>query len=449
MAKAADIKAVKPLSQSFDADDEGWLDQLIADEDEPERATLWRLGSWAIAAVVALTLGLMSGQVPDNAKRSYAAEAELASQAQRIEGLARDTRQETRRIAAAVETLNSDRDRLFGRMTAVEQSLDSVTGSIAKQATAKQAELAADKPVERSMAPASAVDTAASQPPSPPPVAAATVEPPKDALPKDVPKEIAKDTPKDLPKDLPRDLPKAANPQTAPASESTAKKADRSDSQRQIAPPAANPEIAAASSAPPAQGAAAQDADPTATTTVPKPAPGQQVAATPPAVITATPLNPLPEDAVAAATEADVPVERTQFGLDIGGASSMAGLRALWSGVRKAHPSQFAALRPVLAIRQNKNGFGLQVRVIAGPIPDAAAAANLCAMLAADNRGCETTIFDGQRLLPDADDATKKPVAAPKSPRRKQADREVPPAAQPRQPTGGKSSNLSSLLAVH
>ncbi len=118
MAKAADIKAVKPLSKSFDADDEGWLDQLIADEDEPERATLWRLGSWAIAAVVALTLGLMSGQVPDSAKRSAAAEAELATQAQRIEGLARDTRQETRRIAAAVETLNSDRDRLFGRMTA-------------------------------------------------------------------------------------------------------------------------------------------------------------------------------------------------------------------------------------------------------------------------------------------------------------------------------------------
>jgi hypothetical protein len=194
---------------------------------------------------------------------------------------------------------------------------------------------------------------------------------------------------------------------------------------------------------------AAQDADPAATTTVPKPAPGQQVAAAPPAVITATPLNPLPEDAVAAATEAEIPVERTQFGLDIGGASSMAGLRALWSGVRKAHPSQFAALRPVLAIRQNKNGFGLQVRVIAGPIPDAAAAANLCAMLAADSRGCETTIFDGQRLLPDADDATKKPVAAPKSPRRKQADREATSAPQPRQPTGGKSSSLSSLLGVH
>ena len=35
MAKAADVKAPKLLAESFDADDEGWLDKLIADEDEP------------------------------------------------------------------------------------------------------------------------------------------------------------------------------------------------------------------------------------------------------------------------------------------------------------------------------------------------------------------------------------------------------------------------------
>ncbi len=116
------------------------------------------------------------------------------------------------------------------------------------------------------MAPAPAAETAASQPPSPATVAAATAEPPKDAPPKDVPKEVTKDTPKDFPKDLAKDpkdlrkdLPKAANAQTTPAqtappSESIARKADRSDSPRQAAPPAANPETAAASSAPPAPG---------------------------------------------------------------------------------------------------------------------------------------------------------------------------------------------------
>ncbi len=43
MAKAADVKAMKPLSESFDADGEGWLDKLVADEDEPDRATLEHL----------------------------------------------------------------------------------------------------------------------------------------------------------------------------------------------------------------------------------------------------------------------------------------------------------------------------------------------------------------------------------------------------------------------
>jgi hypothetical protein len=455
MAKAADIKAPQPLSKGFDVDDDGWLDRLVADEDESERATLWRLGTWAIAAVVALTLGLMSGQVPDGAQRTKIAEAELASQAKRIEGLALETKQETRRIAAAVETLNADRDRLFGRITAVEQGLDSVTGSIAKQAvTAKQADLGAEKPAERSIGPASAADAVTPQLPAqsaPAQVAApAATEPPKDVS-KDAPKDGSKDTPKDTPKAAAKEASKAASAQTAAtpaaAAENIGKKADRSDSPRAAPPPAANPETVATNPALPTQAATAQGADPAATTTVPKPEPGQQVASTPSTVITAAPLNPLPEDAVAAATEADVPVERTQFGLDIGGASSMAGLRALWSGVRKSHPSQFAALRPVLAIRQNHNGLGLQVRVIAGPIPDAAAAAQLCAILTADARECETAIFDGQRLLPDIDNTKKKPAAASKPSRRKPA--EATSTTQPKQPADGRSSSLSSLLGVH
>jgi hypothetical protein len=437
MAKAADVKAMKPLSESFEADDEGWLDKLIADEDEPDRTTLWRLGSWAIAAVVALTLGLMSGQVPDGAKRANLAEAEIATQTARIEDLARETKQETRRIAAAVETLNSDRDRLFGRLTAVEQNLDSVTGSIAKQAlAANPSEPPPDKVAEHARTPAPTPSEAATSPAPTPPAPT-----------------VAADAPREQPtKDGPRDTPKSASPQTttaptAKSSDNTARKADRSDGQRTAAPPVAattSSDAAASSAASAPQSPTAEESDPATTTTVPKAAPGQQVALTPPAVITATPLTPLPEDAVAAAAEPDTPVERTQFGLDIGGASSMAGLRALWSGVRKSHPGQLAALRPVLAIRQNKNGFGLQVHVVAGPIPDAAAAATLCAALAADNRQCETTIFDGQRMLPDTDDV-KKPARAPKPLRRKQAQGEPqhPAPAPEQQPAGGKSSMLS------
>lgn len=438
MAKAADVKAPKLLAESFDADDEGWLDKLIADEDEPERTTLWRLGSWAIAAVVALTLGLMSGQLPDGARRADLAEAELATQSQQITGLARETRQETRRIAAALETLNSDRDRLFGRITAVEQNLDSVTGSIARQATAaKPVEPSPDKPVERAMVPAPS-DSATAQPAAVPPA----------------PSQEAKQEPKKEPPA--KDAPKIASPQAVPAQPASAqtalqpdsvRKTDRTDAQRTAATtPAPADSEAAAGAAPPAQAPTAPEADPASMTTVAKQAPSQQVAAVPPAVITATPLTPLPDDVVTAASETETPVERTQFGLDLGGASSMAGLRALWSGVRKSHPSQFAALRPVLAIRQGKNGLGLQVHVVAGPIADAAAAARLCAMLAADERDCETAIFDGQRLLGDVDDVKKKPAAQPARPaRRKQAHLDAAPTPPATPPVDSKPSMLSLL----
>ena len=41
-----------------------------------------------------------------------------------------------RELAAAVETLNGDRDRLYARVTVLEQGLDSVTGALAKPAAA-------------------------------------------------------------------------------------------------------------------------------------------------------------------------------------------------------------------------------------------------------------------------------------------------------------------------
>jgi hypothetical protein len=96
----------------------------------------------------------------------------------------------------------------------------------------------------------------------------------------------------------------------------------------------------------------------------------------------------------------------------------------------------------VLAIRAGKNGLGLQVHVVAGPIPDAAAAAQLCAMLAADDRNCETAVFDGQRLLPDIGDVKKKPAAPPKPARRKQARHEPAPTPPPAE---AKTSVLSLL----
>jgi hypothetical protein len=49
----------------------------------------------------------------------------------------------------------------------------------------------------------------------------------------------------------------------------------------------------------------------------------------------------------------------------------------------------------------------MQLRLVAGPISDAAAAAKICASLTISDRGCSTAVFEGQRLALGADDVDK------------------------------------------
>jgi hypothetical protein len=113
-----------------------------------------------------------------------------------------------------------------------------------------------------------------------------------------------------------------------------------------------------------------------------------------PTEVVAIPAKP-PE-----ATESEAPsiaVQQTRFAIDLGGANSLDGLRALWRGVTKSHP-EVAALRPIIMIKEGATGLGMQLRLGAGPLVNAAAAAKLCAGLSENDRHCETTVFDGQRL---------------------------------------------------
>ena len=112
----------------------------------------------------------------------------------------------------------------------------------------------------------------------------------------------------------------------------------------------------------------------------------------------------------------DLPrIQRTEFGVDVGGANSLSGLRALWRGLLKSN-SALSALRPVIAVKENRNGLGLQLRLIAGPLGDAATAAKICAALTESQRACETAVFDGQRLAMKADET---PVIVRPAPRRR------------------------------
>src|SRR5262249_31007477 len=125
-------------------------------------------------------------------------------------------------------------------------------------------------------------------------------------------------------------------------------------------------------------------------------------------------ITPIPEvvasaPAAGAEAAAEIPlprVQRTEFGVDVGGANSVAGLRALWRGLLKSNSNApLAELRPIIVIKEGSGGFGMQLRLVAGPLRDAAAAAKICAVMTENKRACETTVFDGQRLAMDANES--------------------------------------------
>jgi hypothetical protein len=119
-----------------------------------------------------------------------------------------------------------------------------------------------------------------------------------------------------------------------------------------------------------------------------------------PPVIPAPPQTSGRAPPALAATEqgAESTATRTEFAVDIGGDSSLDGLRALWASLKASHAGLFDGLRPVVAIREGSRPGALDLRLVVGPLANAGAAARLCASLAAAGQTCQPTIFDGQRL---------------------------------------------------
>ena len=71
----------------------------------------------------------------------------------------------------------------------------------------------------------------------------------------------------------------------------------------------------------------------------------------------------------------------------------------MWRGLLKSRSNApLATLQPIIVIRESNTGLGMQLRLVAGPLSDAAAAAKICAAMIESQRACETAVFDGQRL---------------------------------------------------
>lgn len=91
-------------------------------------------------------------------------------------------------------------------------------------------------------------------------------------------------------------------------------------------------------------------------------------------------------------------VSQTPFAIDIGGAATLEDIDALWMNRKNSFFQTLGDLTPRILLQQTSTGT-LDLRLVAGPINDAADAAILCAQLvAAGLDRCLPAIFDGQQL---------------------------------------------------
>lgn len=392
------------------------LSGLLAEENEFDRRTLWRIGWWGAAALSTVVVAVLANQAALDGRRDRVSSADLARQTQLIQSLARDSQSEQRQLASAIETLNSDRDRLYARVTVLEQSLDSVTGALAKQSGA---------PASSSVQPAAKAAQSSAIWPEPQPVASSSPVPPSGGPvpPTTVSSTISSGAPSVAPVATATTGPDSARsepPKTGAGSVQAA--------HAQIPVPNTP---ASSSSNLPMTAAGASLVAPKSVTPPADSAGGKAIE--PDKVANADTGGPAATGSTAtASSEADaVPAQKTEFAVDLGGANSVNGLRALWRGLAKSH-KELAALRPIIIVKEGAAGYGMQLRLGAGPLADAAAAARLCATLTENQRPCETTVYDGQRLAIRGDEAEQPDTAKPaaQKPAYPQRRRAAPPQAQ-------------------
>jgi hypothetical protein len=171
---------------------------------------------------------------------------------------------------------------------------------------------------------------------------------------------------------------------------------------------------------------------------------GPAAASSSPSTLTALPVvaSTAEPDPPSPALQSSVPAQRTEFGIDLGSANSIEGLRAIWLRLTKSNKT-LGALRPIVVVKER--GSTMQLRLVAGPIGDAATAAKLCAGMAAADYFCEATLYDGQRLsMPVARSNRKRTSAVLPPPEPEPAPSQV--TAPPPQQT---HSALMSFLGVH
>ena len=94
----------------------------------------------------------------------------------------------------------------------------------------------------------------------------------------------------------------------------------------------------------------------------------------------------------------DSTASKTEFAIDLGGDMSIDGLRARWANIKGNHSVLLEGFRPLVSVREGNKPGTVELRLIAGPVPNAGDAAKVCANLQTKGVACRATEFDGQKL---------------------------------------------------
>ncbi len=110
---------------------------------------------------------------------------------------------------------------------------------------------------------------------------------------------------------------------------------------------------------------------------------------------------PLPRVRVAEAPAnepaAEAPAADAEFGVDLGGASTIEALRIHWTALKANYGPLLEGLRP-LAAQHPKRPTGITYRLVVGPLPNVNEAARLCARFPVTRTGCHPAKFAGVQL---------------------------------------------------
>jgi hypothetical protein len=304
------------------------------DEDHIDMRPLLRIGAWGVCALVALGTAVLAGRSEIGEQRIGIALAALRSPGT-VAATQPGPDSETARLAETVRALTTDRDRLTTRVAALEQYLNEMTGSVARDQTGAR------------------------------PGAPATCSSPDDKADNSTPGPVATVVP------LPAQSSMPSAGETPPAVSSE------------------QPTIGMTVNVPlprPGPLAQIQSYVSSANSTTPPAEPESRVAAAPTGGEAKADPSPAPEAAP------------REFAIDLAAASNVNALRARWGTIRGAHPALLEGLRPLVSVRESSRPGLTEFHLVAGPLPDPGVAERLCAALTAARTACKVAVFDGQRL---------------------------------------------------